>query len=90
MKKVQGIKITQKDGVIGIYRLGELEAYYHIDETVKAVQTGEMSAVALANMIAEIMHDCLNCKKAIATLEDLNDTKSYRGTYFEDIDQFTD
>lgn len=90
MKKAQGIKITQKDGVIGIYRLGELEACYHIDETVQAVKDGEMSAVALANMIAEIMYDCLNCKKAIATLEDLNDTKSYRGTYFEDIDCFTD
>ncbi len=90
MKKTQGIKITQKDGVIGIYRLGELEACYHIDETVKAIQDSEMSAVALANMIAEIMYDCLNCKKAVASLEDLNDTKSYRGTYFEDIDQFTD
>lgn len=90
MKKTQGIKITQKDGTIGIYRLGELEACYHIDETVKAIQDGEMSAVALANMIAEIMCDCLNCKKAVATVEDLNNTKSYRGTYFEDIDQFTD
>lgn len=89
MKKQQ-IKITQKDGVIGIYRLGEMEACYHIDKTVERVKDGKISAVALANMIAEIIHDCLNCEKAVATLEDLNDTKSYRGTYFEDIDVFTD
>ena len=90
MKKTQGIKLTQKDGVIGIYRLGEMEACYHMDKIVERIKDDKMSAVALANMIAEIMHDCLNCKKAVATLEDLNDTKSYRGTYFEDIDQFTD
>lgn len=90
MKKTQGIKITQKDGVIGIYRLGEMEASYHIDKIVQRIKDDKMSAVALANMVAEIMNDCLNCKSAVATLEDLNDTKSYRGTYFEDIDCFTD
>ena len=86
----QKIKITQKDGVISIHRLGEVECSYRVYETVEKIQTGQMSAVELANMIAEIMCDCLNCKKAVATVEDLNDTKSYRGTYFEDIDAFTD
>jgi hypothetical protein len=90
MKKTQGIKITQKDGIINIIRLDEVEAIYRINDVVERIKDGKMSSTALANMIAEIMHDCLNCKKAVATLEDLNDTKSYRGTYFEDIDQFTD
>ena len=90
MKNTQGIKITQKDGVISIIRLGEVEATYHINKIAERIKDEKMSSIALANMIAEIMHDCLNCKKAIATLEDLNDTKSYRGTYFEDIDCFTD
>ena len=89
MKK-QKIEITQQDGTIGIYRSGELEAYYHIDDIAERIKEGKMSAVALANMIAEIMHDCLNCKTATATLKDLNDTKSYRGTFFESIDFLTD
>ena len=90
MKKVQGIKITQQDGVISIIRLGEVEAQYHINGIVERIKDDKMSSIALANMIAEIMCDCLNCKKAVATVEDLNDTQSYRGTYFEDIDHFTD
>ena len=89
MKKTQGIKITQKDGIIGIVRLGEVEATYRINDVVERIKDGKMSSIALANMIAEIMCDCLNCKKAVATVEDLNDTKSYRGTYFEDIACFT-
>ena len=89
MKK-QKIEITQQDGFIKISRNGEYEQGYNFTKSVERIQDGKMSAVALANMIAEIMHDCLNCKTATATLKDLNDTASYRGTYFENIDQFTD
>lgn len=86
----QKIEITQKDGVITISRNNEVESIYHIDKVFNRVQKGEMTPIGLANMIAEIMHDCLNCKKAVSKLKDLNESDQYLGTYFENIDYFTD
>ena len=83
MKK-NSIKITQENGVVKIYRNGEYEKGYDFN------RLGEFSPVGLANMVAEIINDCLNCKSATSTLHDLNDTRSYFGTYFENIDHFTD
>jgi hypothetical protein len=89
MKK-QKITITQEDGVITISRNNEVESLYHIDKVVERIKSDEMSTIGLANMIAEIMHDCLNCKSATAALKDLNEKDQYFGTYFENIDSFTD
>ena len=84
--KTNKISITQKDGIIEISRNGELESIYRIDRTYDRIKDGEMSLVGLANMIAEIMHDCLNCNTASATLKDENEKDQYTGTYFESID----
>lgn len=89
MKKNK-IGIVQKDGVITISRNNEVETRYQLDKVVSSIQSGEMTSIGLANMIAEIMHDCLNCKSAAASLKDLNETDQYNGTYFESIDSFTD
>ena len=85
MKKAK-IEITQKDGVITISRNGEVETRYNMDRTIELIESGKMTSVGLANMIAEIMYDCLNCKSATASLKDLNETDAYQGTYFETID----
>ena len=74
MKK---LNIQQKDGVVYIYEGDELQT------TISLTRKDKMSEVALANMVAELIHDCLNCKNVKAELHDLNDTKSYYGTYFE-------
>lgn len=83
MKKNK-IKITQENGIVRIYRNGEYEKGYDFN------RCSDLTPIALGNMIAEIINDCLNCKSATSTLHDLNDTMSYRGTYFENIDHFTD
>lgn len=88
--KTNKISITQKDGIIEISRNGELESIYRIDKTYDRIKDGQMREVALANMIAEIMCDCLNCKTASATLKDENARDQYKGTYFESIDHLTD
>ena len=83
MKKNK-IKITQENGIVRIYRNGEYEKGYDFN------RCSNLTPIALGNMIAEIINDCLNCKSATSTLHDLNDTMSYQGTYFENIDHFTD
>lgn len=88
--KTNKISITQKDGKIKISRNGEIESIYHIDKTAERIKEGKMTDITLANMIAEIMHDCLNCKTASATLKDENEKDQYCGTYFEGIDHLTE
>ncbi len=89
-KKQQAIKITQQDGFVKIHRNGECEQSYDFNIVVKKIESGEMTAISLANFVAELINDSLNCKTASSMLEDLNDCKQYRGSYFEDIDCFTD
>lgn len=74
------LEITQEDGIISVYKDNELQ--YSINMNRK----NKMSEIALANMIAELIHDCINCKTATAKLKDLNDTHSYYDTYFARID----
>lgn len=83
-KKKNLIKITQENGIVRIYRNGEYEKGYDFN------RCSDLTPIALGNMIAEIINDCLNCKTASSSLQDLNDTKSYYGTYFENIDYFND
>ena len=89
-KKQQAIKIAQQDGVVKIHRLGECEQSYNFNIVVDKVKSGEMTSVELANFVAELINDSLNCKTATSVLEDLNGCNQYRGTYFEDVDCFTD
>lgn len=88
MKKQNAIKITQENGKISIYRNGECEHQIFCNRVVERIKQGDLSEIGLANYFAEVINDCLNCKTAVSVVEDLNDTKPYRGTYFEDIDQF--
>lgn len=89
-KKQQGIKLIQQDGFIKIFRNGECEQSYNFNIVVDKVKSAEMTAVELANFVGELVNDSLNCKTATAVIEDLNGCNQYRGTYFEDIDYFTD
>ena len=89
-KKQQAIRMIQQDGVIKIHRNGECEQSYNFNIVVSKVKSGEMTSVELANFVAELINDSLNCKTATSMLEDLNGCNQYRGTYFEDVDCFTD
>ena len=89
-KKINKINISQQDGFIKITRNDEYEQGYDLNKIIERIKEDKMSAIGLANWIAEMLNDSLNCKSAVATLKDINDTSSYRGTYFENIDQFTD
>jgi hypothetical protein len=84
--KTNKISITQENGIVKIYRNEELEKSYDFNRNL-TFENGS-TVIGFANMIAEIINDCLNCKTATSSVTDLNDTKSYRGTYFEFIDQF--
>lgn len=89
-KKINKIEITQQDGFIKVFRNGEYEQGYDFNNVVERIKEEGMTAVGLANWIAEMLNDSLNCKTASSVLKDLNDKQQYRGTYFEYIDQFTD
>ena len=85
-KKKQNIKITQEDGFVKIHRNGEYEQGYDLNRVVEKIKDGTMTNVSLANWMAELINDALNCTKVSSALTDLNDTKTYRGTYFEGLD----
>ena len=89
MKKNK-IKITQEDGTIRIYRNEELEHRYDLARYVERIKEGKVDAISFANFVAEIMNDALNCKTATSVLHDLNDRQAYFGTYFEEIDYFSE
>lgn len=87
MKNVNNIIINQEDGFITIIRNDEEEHCIDINRTFSRIKGSNTSPVAIANWIAEMLHDCLNCKTASCELYDLNDTSAYIGTYFEWIDK---
>ena len=87
MKKVNNIIINQEDGLITVIRDGEEEYRIDINGTLSRIRGGDVSNIVVANWIAEMLHDCLNCKTVSCELHDLNDTRSYFGTYFEWIDK---
>lgn len=90
MKKNQ-ITIKQKDGYVEISRNGEAEQTYDWNRICRMIQEGKQSPISMANWFAEIVCDCLNCRSASnVLLHDLNDTMSYRGSYFEMIDVLED
>ena len=87
MKK---IIIEQKDGKITVYRNDEIDWTYDCNRVVERIQDGRMSAIGLANNIAEIIHDSLNCQNVKSKLTDANGTGSYNGTYFEYLEYTND
>lgn len=87
MKK-QKIEITQENGIIKVYRNGELDYQWWLKDAVEGIRQGRMNEIELANIVAEMLCDSLNCKSASASVKDLNDTKSYKDTYFSYIDEF--
>ena len=89
-KKTNKMNITQKDGVVEIFRNGELEQIYDFNRWISSITSGTLSNIGLANMVAEIINDCLNCKSTTSALKDLNDKKAYRGTYFDYLDYIQD
>ena len=80
------LKITQKDGVIDVIYNNCVEHRWDINKVFE----NNLTPVRLANMVAEIMADCLNQKRVIASVHDLNATLSYNGTYFEFLDYRAD
>ncbi len=89
-QKTRHINIEQKDGTIRCYVNGELEYTYDGNFIVERVKEGYMNGINVANLIAEIMHDCLNCKTATAELHDLNEAGNYHDyTYFSSFDYAT-
>ena len=89
-KKTKKIKLTQENGIITGYRNEELEFRFDVKNYIKLINEGTVATEAFANRIAELIHDSLNCKTAVATLKDLNDRKEYVGTYFENLDYLED
>lgn len=88
-QKTRKIKLTQENGIISAHINDELEYTFDANFIIERVTEGHMDSIGLANIIAELIHDCLNCRTASASLHDANDTKSYRGTYFEWFDWHT-
>ena len=82
--------MMQKDGKIFVERNEEIEFTLDVNILLKNYADGKTDAIGIANYIAEIINDCLNCKSAKSNLSDENDRRSYNGTYFELIDRFTD
>jgi hypothetical protein len=87
-KKINKIEITQQGGIITINRNGEgpewrMDANRYMDR----IKEGKVTPEGMANYIAEIINDCLNCKTASAKLDDLDELGQYSDcTYFSSID----
>jgi len=89
-QKTRKIVINQHNGFISCLVDGEPEYSFDANFIIERVNEGYMTGVSLGNIIAELIHDCLNCKTAKAELHDLNDTKSYSDcTYFSSFDYIT-
>lgn len=74
------LRIEQKDGYVNVYENDELQVSYNFTKHER------MSHIALANIIAELLFDAVNCIDArVTNLHDCNDTHSYMGTYFESL-----
>lgn len=87
-KKVNKIDITQQGGIISINRNDEgPEWRMDCGKYVDRIKEGKVTPERMANYIAEIICDCLNCKTASAALSDLDELGHYsESTYFSDID----
>lgn len=89
-KKVNKIDITQQGGIIKISRNGEgPEWTMDVARYMQRIKEGKVTPESMANFIAEIINDCLNCKTASAALSDLDELGQYADdTYFSCIDYY--
>ena len=86
--KVNKIQITQENGMIKIFRNGEgPEWSMNVTKYMERIKDGKVTSQGMANFIAEVINDCLNCKTASSALTDLDELGQYStNTYFGDID----
>ena len=89
-KKVNKIDITQENGMIKISRNGEgPEWSMDVNRYIERIKEGKVTPQSMANFLAEVINDCLNCKTASSALTDLDELGQYStNTYFGDIDHF--
>lgn len=83
----QKINITQQDGKITVSDHNGVVTIYDMNRVIEGIENGNIDNVYLANMIAEIMHDCLNADRMSCKLHDYNDRHQYSssGTAIEGI-----
>ena len=60
-KKINKINITQQDGFIKISRNEEYEQGYDLNKVVERIKDDKMSAIGLANWIAEMTKKQVDC-----------------------------
>lgn len=87
-KKVNKIQITQENGMIKIFRNDDgPEWSMDVTRYIERIKEDKVTPQSMANFIAEIINDCLNCKTASSALTDLDELGQYsNNTYFGDID----
>lgn len=83
----QKINITQQDGKITVSDHNGVVTIYDMQSVIEGIEKGNIDDVYLANMVAEIMHDCLNADRMSCKLHDCNDRHQYSscGTAIEGI-----
>lgn len=83
----QKINITQQDGKITVSDHNGVVTIYDMNRVIEGIENGNIDNVYLANMVAEIMHDCLNADRMSCKLHDYNDRYQYSssGTAIEGI-----
>ena len=83
----QKINITQQDGKITVSDHNGVVTIYDMNRVIEGIENGNIDDVYLANMVAEIMHDCLNADRMSCKLHDCNDRHQYSssGTAIEGI-----
>lgn len=83
----QKINITQQDGKITVSDHNGVVTIYDMNRVIEGIENGNIDNVYLANMVAEIMHDCLNADRMSCQLHDCNDRHQYSssGTAIEGI-----
>lgn len=73
----QKINITQQDGKITVSDHNGVVTIYDMNRVIEGIENGNIDNVYLANMVAEIMHDCLNADRMSCKLHDYNDRHQY-------------
>ena len=83
----QKINITQQDGKITVSDHNGVVTIYDMNRAIEEIKNGNIDNVYLANMVAEIMHDCFSADRISCNLHDCNDRHQYSsyGTTIERI-----
>ena len=80
-KKLTHLVLEQRDGIISCYKATDEDK--ELIFTYNAEVAKKADNIALANHLAELLHDCICLQNTTCELHDLNDTKMYFGTAFE-------